>query len=159
MSIYVGSVAHLMITTVRTFYQSFPSIRETKIIMAVIMRWPLALIFLVLSSILSIVKASNSTAFTPEAMLSAPRRGTALPNPAGTLAIYTVSTYSFTKHKTSHELRVLDLHTKNTWLFSNSSDISNAIWLGDGNKIAWLVSEDDGSTSFAIGDVTLPSVE
>ena len=119
---------------------------------------PVALIALILS-ILSISSATNSTLFTPKAMLSAPRRGTAIPNSEGTLALYTLSEYSFEKHKTAHGLYVLDLSNGSSWLFSNSSEISNAAWLGDRNKIIWLVSEDDGSTSFAIGDATSPSDE
>jgi hypothetical protein len=80
-------------------------------------------------------------------------------NSKGTLALYTLSQYSFEKHKTAHGLYVLDLSNGSSWLFSNSSEISNAAWLGDGNKTIWLVSEDDGSTSFVIGDATSPSDE
>lgn len=50
----------------------------------------------------------------------------------------------------------MDIKNGNSWLFSNSSAISNAVWLGDGNKIIWLVSKDDGSTSFLVGDATSP---
>ncbi|KAB8303279.1 hypothetical protein EYC80_004721 [Monilinia laxa] len=103
---------------------------------------------------------TNSTpTFTPHALLSSPRRGAAIPNAEGTLALYTVATYSFEKHQSSHELRVINLSNGTSWLFSNSSAISNAHWLGDGSKIIWFVSEDDGSTSFVVGDATAPSAE
>ncbi len=36
----------------------------------------------------------TATKFTPEVMLSAPRRSPGVPNPAGTLALYWVSTPS-----------------------------------------------------------------
>jgi hypothetical protein len=121
--------------------------------MAFAVKWPMALVVLLLS-IFSLTFAQNGTLFTPEAMLSAPRRGSALPNPDGTLALYTLSEYSFTEHKTTRGLYVMDLTNGSSWQFSNSSAVSNAIWLGDGNKIIWLVSEDDGSTSFAVGDAT-----
>lgn len=120
---------------------------------------PFVLFILLLSNALSVTAASNSTLFTPQAMLSAPRRGTALPSPDGTLAIYTVSTYSFTKHSTGHELRVMNLTEGTSWLFTNSSAVSNPLWLGDGTRFVWLISEDDGSTSFVAGDATLPDEE
>ncbi|KAL3426076.1 prolyl oligopeptidase [Phlyctema vagabunda] len=118
---------------------------------------PLALVFL--SSVFSANAASNGTKFTPEAMLSAPRRGAALPNSEGTLALYTTTTWNFTSHKRSYALSVLDLANGSSWLFSNSSAVSNAQWLGDGTTILWLLSEDDGSTSFLVGDATTPEAE
>lgn len=56
--------------------------------MVAIMRSPLSLVTLLLSSVLGVIAASNATSgtLTPEAMLSAPRRGAALPNADGTLA-------------------------------------------------------------------------
>lgn len=92
-------------------------------------------------------------------MLSAPRRGTAIPNSEGSLALYTLSEYSFEKKKTSHGLYVLDLANGSSTLFSNLSAVSNAAWLGDGNEILWFVSEDDGSTSLMVGDATKPDAE
>ena len=126
--------------------------------MAFGMKSPMALDIL-LFSIFSLAFTQNGTLFTPEAMLSAPRRGSALPNLDGTLALYTLSEYSFTEHKTTRGLYVMDLTNGSSWQFSNSSAVSNAIWLGDGSKITWLVSEDDGSTSLAVGDATTPGEE
>ena len=111
---------------------------------------PMALV--VLFQFFSSTLAQNGTLFTPEAMLSAPRRRSALPNPVGTLALYTLPEYSFTEHKTTRGLYVTDLINGSSWQFSNSSAVSNSIWLGDGNKIIWLVSGDDSSTSFAVSD-------
>lgn len=117
----------------------------------------LALLFLFLSSFLPTNAASNdSTTFTPEAMLSAPRRGSALPNSDGTLALYASTTWNFTTHTRTYDLSVMDLSNGSSWQFSNSSAVSNAQWLGDGTTILWLVSEDDGSTTFAISDATTP---
>ncbi|CZR50334.1 related to secreted dipeptidyl-peptidase V precursor [Phialocephala subalpina] len=126
--------------------------------MAAFMKSPLATAFLLLSS-LFIVNAQNATKFTPEAMLSAPRRGTALPNSEGTLAFYTLSTHSFETHSNKHGLYVMDLSNGTSYLFSNSSAIGEVAWLGDGNTILWTVSEDDGSTSLLVGDATTPSAE
>jgi hypothetical protein len=96
------------------------------------------------------------TKFTPEAMLSAPRRGTALPNPDGTLAIYSSTTYNFTTHKRSYGTYVMNLKDGSSTLFSNSSAIGEAFWFGGGNSFIWTVSEDDGSTSLKFGDATNP---
>ncbi|QSZ33781.1 hypothetical protein DSL72_005353 [Monilinia vaccinii-corymbosi] len=103
---------------------------------------------------------TNSTLkWTPEAMLSSPGREAAVPNADGTLALYTTSTYSFKKHSMAYELRVMNLANGTSWLFSNSSAIGNANWLGDGSKIIWLASEDDESTSFVVGDATAPDAK
>lgn len=126
--------------------------------MASFLKLPCAAIFLLLSSLLSI-NAANTTKFTPEAMLSAPRRGTALPNSEGTLALYTLSTHSFETHRNVHGLYVMDLSNGSSWLFSNSSAIGEATWLGAGNTIIWTVSEDDGTMSLLVGDATQPSAK
>ncbi|KAH8676522.1 Alpha/Beta hydrolase protein [Tricladium varicosporioides] len=123
------------------------------------MKSPVSLVLLVLSSILPSLAASNGALFTPEAMLSAPRRGSALPNAEGTLALYTSNIYNFTTHKRKYSLSVMDLSNGTSWLFSNSSAVSNALWLGNGTTIMWLVSEDDGSSSFNIGDATKPGTK
>lgn len=111
----------------------------------------IALIFL------SITVTHASVLLTPEAMISAPRRGAAIPNPDGTLALYTLSEYSFETHKNLRGLYVLNISDASSWIFSNQSGISNPVWLGDGNKFTWLASQDDGSTSFQIGDATKPN--
>src|ERR1700684_3345365 len=121
--------------------------------MASFTKSPMAYVLLFLSSILFVDAASL---FTPAAMLSAPRRGTAIPNSKGTLALYTTSTYNFTTHTHKYGLWVMDLATGSSTLFSNSSAIGEATWFDDGNEIIWTVGEDDGSTSFVVGDATKP---
>lgn len=120
---------------------------------------PMALLFLIFVSVFSVDAASNSSLFTPAAMLSAPRRGTALPNAAGTLALYTTTTWNFTTHSRKYGLWVLDLETGTSTLFSNSSAIGEAQWLGEGNGIVWLNYENDGSSTFLVGDATTPNAE
>ncbi|TVY46697.1 putative dipeptidyl-peptidase [Lachnellula occidentalis] len=130
--------------------------------MVVIMRSPVSLAILALSSIFSVNAVSNTTQFTPQAMLSAPRRSSALPNSDGTLALYTSTTWDFSTHKRSYAFSVMDLSSKSngsSTLLSNPSAISNAQWLGNGTTILWLVSEDDGTTSFAVGDATQPDAD
>lgn len=124
--------------------------------MVAIMRSSLAL-FLSLSSLVSTTCAAGT--FTPEAMLGVSRRTGAVPNAEGTLALYTATQYNFTTHKRKYELSVYDLRNGSTTLLSNSSSVSNAVWLGDGTKIAWFVSEDDGTTTVNVGDALTPGAE
>ncbi|KAK6606064.1 prolyl oligopeptidase [Botrytis cinerea] len=123
------------------------------------MRSSLSLVALLSAGLANGTYTNSTPTFTPQAMLSSPRRGSAIPNADGTLALYTVATYSFEEHHNAHELRVMNLANGTSWLFSNSSGISNVNWLGDGSKIIWFVSEEDGSTSFVVGDATAPSAE
>jgi hypothetical protein len=96
--------------------------------------------------------------FTPEVLLSAPRRGPAVPNHNGTLALFTVSAYSFELKTTTYEIRVLDLKSGVSVLFSNDENAHDANWLGDGtNTIIWLQSGAKGTTNLMIGDGDEPS--
>jgi hypothetical protein len=115
-------------------------------------------IALSLASILHPVWTAGT--FTPEAMLSVDRRGSAIPNKAGTLAFSAGNQYNFTTHKRKYYLNVLDLASGSTTLFSNSSADSNPVWLpGTESKFVWFHSEDDGSTTVNVGDTTTPDVE
>lgn len=120
-----------------------------------IMKSPLALTTLLFSSVLSVNAAGT---FTPAAMLSAPRRGTALPNDAGTLAIYSTNTWNFTTHSRTYGTYVMDLSDGSTTLFTNSSAASDINWLS-GNTIVWFSGEDDGTTTVYVGDATKPKAK
>ena len=106
----------------------------------------------------STTTTTDTTQFTPEEMLSVSRRGTALPNAAGTLALYTTSQYSFETHENSHGLWVMNLTNGESWLYTNSSAVSDPNWL-NGNMFVWFVGEEDGSTSVVVGDATMPDME
>jgi len=96
--------------------------------------------------------------FTPEVLLSAPRQGPAIPNHDGTLALYSVSTYSFDDHETTKEIQILDIKTGSSYLFTNDSEAHDAQWLGDGtNAIMWLQSGAKGITNLMIGDGDEPT--
>lgn len=45
--------------------------------------------------------------FNPEVLLSAPRRSPGKPNSDGTQVLYSISTYSFSKHERKQEIRLL----------------------------------------------------
>ena len=96
--------------------------------------------------------------FTPEVLLSAPRRGPAIPNHDGTLALYSVSTYSFGDQETTKEIWILDVKKGTSTLFTNDSEAHDAQWLGDGtNAILWLQSGAKGITSLMVGDGDEPT--
>ena len=88
--------------------------------------------------------------FTPEILLSAPRRSSASPNSAG-LAVYTVSTYSFEAHKKTTEIKVLNISTGTQSLITNVEGASEPTWLGGGNELLWLKSGEDGHTQLIVG--------
>lgn len=85
-------------------------------------------------------------------LLGAPRRSSAVPNAAGTLAVYTQTTYSFESHSKTNEIRVLDIATGRSALVTNDQGASNPQWLGDGDQLVWLKEKENGNTSFIIGD-------
>ena len=91
-------------------------------------------------------------------LLSAPRQSAAVPNHDATLALYTVTQYSFESHSETKEVRILDLDTGTSVLFTNDSSAHDAVWLGDGtNAIMWLQSGARSITSLMIGDADAPT--
>jgi hypothetical protein len=90
--------------------------------------------------------------FTPEVLLSAPRRSSAIPNQKGTLALFTASTYSFNSHSKSSEIRILDIKTGQTKLVSSDAQASEPTWLGEKNLIVWLKGGEKGTTSLMMTD-------
>lgn len=94
--------------------------------------------------------------FTPEVLLSAPRRSAAIPNAAGTLALFTVSTYSFETHEKTSEIRVLDLATGSSKLLSNDSKARSPIWLVENDLVLWVKGGEKGTTELVIGDAANP---
>jgi len=94
--------------------------------------------------------------FTPEVLLSAPRRSAAVPNADGTLALFTVSTYSFQSHTKSAEIRILDIQNGQTKLLSSDSNASEPTWLGDKNLVLWLKGGEKGTTSLILADADNP---
>ena len=90
-------------------------------------------------------------------MLSAPRRGVGLPNAEGTLAIYSSNTYNFTTASRKYGTYVMSLANGSVIQYTNSSAVSDVVWLGSGTKIVYLKGEDDGSTSIVVGDALKPA--
>lgn len=90
--------------------------------------------------------------FTPEVLLSAPRRSAATPNPDGTLALYTVSTYSFQSHSKASEIRVLDIKTGQSKVLSTDLNASEPTWLLEENLVLWLKGGEKGATELVLAD-------
>jgi hypothetical protein len=87
--------------------------------------------------------------FTAKVLLAAPRRSPASPNSTGTLAVYTVSSWSFESHSKISEIRVLDINSGQSTVLSSSSKASGPVWLGDGDLVVWF---DD--VNMVVGDAT-----
>ncbi|POS86812.1 dipeptidyl-peptidase-like protein V precursor, partial [Erysiphe pulchra] len=97
--------------------------------------------------------------FTPELLLSAPRRSAAVPNKDGTLAIYSVSTYSFQTHKKSVEIHLLNLETGESKVLNADVEASEPTWLGEGSLLLFLKSGEKGTTSLYLLNADKPDDE
>ncbi|KAI1813268.1 prolyl oligopeptidase [Poronia punctata] len=85
----------------------------------------------------------QATKFTPEVLLSAPRRSAAVPNSTGTYALYTVSQYSFESHSKTSAIKLLDISSGNSReLFSNLA-YSEPTWVSDHEFVFFKGASDD----------------
>ncbi|KAJ5114541.1 hypothetical protein NUU61_000300 [Penicillium alfredii] len=89
--------------------------------------------------------------FTPEVLIGAPRRSSAVPNAAGTLAVYTQTSYSFESHAKTNEIRVIDIDSGRSALITNDPGANNPQWLDNSDQLVWLKTKANGNTSFIIG--------
>lgn len=83
-------------------------------------------------------------------LIEAPRRTPAIPNDDGTHAIYTVSTYDLKTHSETREVKILDLETGSSTLFSDDARNGGAKWL-IGDSILWQREGEGGKTDLWIG--------
>lgn len=93
------------------------------------------------------------TRFTPETLLSAPRRGAGIPNSNLSQILYTVSSYSFADHKRTAEIRVLDAKTDESKLVTSLQDASEPQWIR-GDHLVLLAPGDEGTTKVVVGSVS-----
>jgi hypothetical protein len=98
----------------------------------------------------SITMTIRASKFTPEVLLEAPRRSQGLPNSDASKVLYSVSTYSFSKHAKTSEIRILDVASQQTSLVTDDKSASEPTWLDD-ETILLLKSNDDGTTTVVIG--------
>jgi hypothetical protein len=94
------------------------------------------------------VKAAK---FTPEVMLAAPRRSTGVPNGDGSRVLYTVSTYSFSDHKSKGEVRLYNVDSNESSLVTDVEGASEPNWI-DYEQAILLVAGKNGSTDVVIGN-------
>jgi hypothetical protein len=83
-------------------------------------------------------------------LIESPRRSPAVPNDAGTHALFTVSSYSIEAETETIELKVMDLKTKEVRLFSDDKSIREPQWFLD-STIIWLKYVDN-LTEVWVGD-------
>lgn len=68
---------------------------------------------------------------TAQTLLGASRRGPAVPNASGTLALYSHSVHDFDKNKTTKEVRVIDIRTGHSVTISNDEKVHDVLWIPD----------------------------
>jgi dipeptidyl aminopeptidase/acylaminoacyl peptidase len=89
---------------------------------------------------------SQQPLFTPQSLLSAPHRSAGVPNPSGTTALFTTTSYSFEEHLQTTRLQALLVQTDETIDVATNQEISDINWLDDDHFVC-LRSEKDGTTS------------
>ncbi|KAG6219228.1 hypothetical protein E4U50_004881 [Claviceps purpurea] len=87
----------------------------------------------------------HAARFTPEVLLSAPRRSSGVPNPTGELVLYTVSVYSFDTHSKSSQIRVLNTKEGTSHVVSKDSGASDPVWIGE-KEVLYLKATENGCT-------------
>jgi dipeptidyl aminopeptidase/acylaminoacyl peptidase len=96
--------------------------------------------------------------FTPDLLLSAPRRSAGTPNPSGTIILFSTTSYSFQEHSQTTKLQALLVQTGETVDITTNQAISHINWLDD-ERFACLRSEKDGRTSFLCARFSAASTE
>ncbi|ORY65158.1 prolyl oligopeptidase [Pseudomassariella vexata] len=98
--------------------------------------------------------------FTPELLTSAPRRGPAVPNHNGTLALFTQTTHTIGEEKALKEIRVMNIQTGESTRLVEDEKAHDALWLGDGtNTVIYLKSGGVGITWIMMADADNPSLD
>ncbi|PSK58691.1 Beige 1 [Elsinoe australis] len=92
----------------------------------------------------------RAPSLTPHALLSAPRRSPGVPNPSGTKALYTVSSYNFSTHSKTVEFRSLDISTSESTLLTSEDGVSDPVWVSNSTFLV-LKSGKEGGTSVLVG--------
>ncbi|KAF2682495.1 dipeptidyl-peptidase-like protein V precursor [Lentithecium fluviatile CBS 122367] len=94
----------------------------------------------------------RASKFTPEVLLSTPRRSAGIPNSDASKVLYSVSTYNFSEHAKSSEIRLLGVKSQQTGLITDAKGASEPLWLDD-DTVVLLSEGEDGVTSVRVGCV------
>ncbi|KAF7154939.1 hypothetical protein CNMCM5623_003197 [Aspergillus felis] len=89
---------------------------------------------------------------TSETVLETPKRSNPTPNAAGTLAVYTQSTYSFRSQTEKKEIRVVDLATGRSYCVTENPNARSPQWVSRSNQLIWLEWLESGNTDLVVGD-------
>ena len=73
-----------------------------------------------------------------------------MPNSKGTLALYTVTTYDLESHSETVEVKIMDISTGESTLFTDDSKNVASQWLVD-DLLIWQRSAEGGATELWIG--------
>ncbi|KAM7205808.1 Alpha/Beta hydrolase fold [Naviculisporaceae sp. PSN 640] len=96
-----------------------------------------------------------ATKFTPEVLLSAPRRSAAVPNSSGTKALFSVSSWSFEEHKKTSQIKLLDVESGHSTVLVEDLNASEPTWLED-DVFLYLQGGEKGSTKILVDSTTNP---
>lgn len=103
---------------------------------------------------IDIPSSYKANMFTPEHLLSTPRRGPAVPNSNGSLVIFSQSTHAI-GGQTSKGYFVLNIETGSIDQLITDDSATNAVWLGhDNSTVLFLSREEGGITLIKTVDAT-----
>lgn len=88
----------------------------------------------------------RASTFTPETLLSAPRRSVGVPNSNGTKVLYTVSSYDFHTHSKTSDFRILDVASGESQPIHGGKDVTDPNWLNDNEVICLAAGIGDYSS-------------
>jgi dipeptidyl aminopeptidase/acylaminoacyl peptidase len=90
---------------------------------------------------------------TPEQMLSAPRRSSAVTNADGEWAVFSSSAYSFDEHSSTTEWYLMNVSSGNITKLPFEDEVSEMVWVGETNtSVLYVNANKDGGTP---GGITL----
>ena len=85
-------------------------------------------------------------------MLSAPRYSSAIPDPSGTWAVFTVDTYSFEDHEESLTWQLMKISSGEITKLPFTDEVSEMVWVGETNTSVLYINSTNEDVS---GGVTL----
>jgi hypothetical protein len=93
----------------------------------------------------------KATKFTPDVLLSAPRKSSGIPNSDASIILFKISTYSFADHKWTREIRALNAKTSESTLVTGTEGADEPTWVGTDGDIILLIPGEKGSTNIVAG--------
>ncbi|EPS45728.1 hypothetical protein H072_250 [Dactylellina haptotyla CBS 200.50] len=90
--------------------------------------------------LVSRASAATGPVVTAKDLLGSPRLSGAVPNPAGTLALFSASTYNFEKHDSVKSFHIVDISEANGQVTKlwDDKNVMEAVWLGVEDWLGYL---------------------